>query len=385
MKKILVLVFLTTIATNTSAFRIIFGNNIIISQPVYDDLYITGGTIIINATIYGDLICAGGTIIINDTVTNDILVVGSKVIFNGFVGDDVRCAGGELIVQKSITGDLVITGGKIKVNRDVIIGNGLLVSGGEITLNGIVKNSIKIAIGNLVFNGVAEKDIDMRGGRLEMNGTVNGSSVIAAAEIIIGNTANFNNNIRYWNKNSSLDFRNSIKSGNAVYDTTLKMQDGRWYYLGALLWYISMALLMIAIIQYLFSNIMKKAGHTVLNATLKSMGFGLLFFIAVPIMTFIAFITVVGLPIGLFLLFNFIILALLASIISSVVISNWIDNRFNYMWTYWKLVFAALGILIGLQIVSFIPILGWVVMLLVLCVSFGAILLNIRCSNPIVT
>ena len=383
MKKILMLVCLTIFATSTFAYRIEYGNNVIISQPVYEDLYIAGGTITINAAIHGDLICAGGTIIINDTVTNDILVAGGNVTFNGFVGDDIRCAGGELVIQKSITGDLVIAGGKVTVNKDVVIGDGLLVSGGDIAFNGTVKNSVKAVAGNVVFTGTALKDIDIRGGKLEMNGIVNGTSIISAPEIIIGSNASFNNNVRYWNKKGSLDFKNTIKSGNAVYDSTLKIQTGRWYYFGgitvlALLWYVGMALLMIGIMQYLFSTVMQKAGDTVFNKTLKSLGFGLLFFIAVPVAAIIAFITVIGVPVGLFLLFNFIVIVLLASVVSAVVAANWFNNRNHYKWSYWKLVFAALGIFVVFKMISFIPFFGGLIIFLIACISFGAILLNIK-------
>ena len=383
MKKTLMLLCLTIIATTTFAYRIKYGNNIIISQPVYEDLYIAGGTITINAPIHGDLICAGGTIIINDTVTNDILVAGGKITFNGFVGDDIRCAGGELVVQKNITGDLVIAGGKVTVNKNVVIGDGLLLTGGDISFNGTVKNNVKAAAGNVVFTGIAEKDIDIHAGKLEMDGVVNGTSIIAAGEIIIGNNASFNNNVRYWNKSGSLNFKSSVKSGNAVYDSTLKMQTGRWYYFGgitvlAMLWYVGMALLMIGIIQYLFRNVMQKAGDTVFNKTLKSLGFGLLFFIAVPIASVIAFVTVIGVPIGLFLLFNFIVIAMLASVVSAVVAANWLNNRNNYNWSYWKLVFAALGIFIVFKMISLIPFFGGLIILLILSISFGAILLNIK-------
>ncbi len=377
MKKIFSIVLLIMMAANTFAFRLTSGKNIVISQPIFEDLYISGGTITINAPIYGDLICVGGTIIINDTVMNDILIVGGKVTFNGFVGDDIRCAGGELVLQKNIVGDLIITGGKITINTDVVI-NELLASGSEITLNGRVKNNLKVAAGNLIFNGIAEKDIDIRGGKLTLNGMVKGSSIIAGNKIIIGKNASFNNNVSYWNKKGYIDFKSSIKSGNAIFDPALKMREGRWYFLGAVFLYVCMALLFIGVIQYLFSQIMKKAGNTILNKSLKSFGYGLMFFIAVPIISAAAFITIIGAPFGLFLLFNYIILAILASIISSVVISNWINNRFYFNWKYWKLVFAAIGIFIVLSAFSLTPFLGGFTMLILVFISFGAILLNIN-------
>jgi hypothetical protein len=321
MKKIISLIVALGITIQAFSFRLEYGNNVVITRPVYEDLYISGGSVTINAPVFGDLICTGGTVNINDSVSNDIIVAGGTVTFNGYVGDDIRCAGGRLYVQKNIGGDLVIAGGQVTVNRDVAIGGGLLMGGGEITFNGTVSKSVKAGFGSLVFNGRAEKDIDIRGGDLQMNGTVIGPAIIAANKITIGNDASFHNNVRYWNDKGSADFRQSIKNGKAVYDPSLKIETGRWYYLGGvsvlgLLWYIGMALLMIIIIEYLFNVTLQKAGDTVFNKTLRSLGFGFLFFIAVPVAAIIAFITIIGIPVGLLLLFNYVVVILLATVIT---------------------------------------------------------------------
>jgi cytoskeletal protein CcmA (bactofilin family) len=382
MKKIFLPSLLMLFFMQTAAYRIEFGNNISINQPVNEDLYIAGGTITINAAIRGDLIIAGGTIIINDTVSNDILLAGGTVTFNGFVGDDIRCAGGDLHISKKVAGDVVITGGKVVIDKEVTIG-GLLVSGGDITLNGTVIGPVKGAFRLLAINGSIENDIDCRGGKITVNGSVAGKSILAAREIIIGNNASFNNDIRYWNKEGSLYFKQSIKNGRAIYDPSLRIRTGRWYYLGAatalgLLWYLGMALLMIMIIQYLFGITMKKAGNTVFNQSLKSLGFGFLFFIAVPVAAIIAFITLIGVPVGFLLLFGYLALFLLATVIAATVASHWVNNRAGYNWSYWKIVFASFGIFILFKLLTIAPFIGWLLMFLIVCMAFGSILLNIN-------
>jgi hypothetical protein len=132
------------------------------------------------------------------------------------------------------------------------------------------------------------------------------------------------------------------------------------------------------IIEYFFSAVMTKTGDTVFNKTLKSLGVGVLFFIAVPIAAVLAFITIIGVPVGLLLLFNYVILILLATVITSVVTAHWLNNRFNHKWNYWRLVFAALAVFIVLKLVSFLPFLGWLIALLAICMAFGAILQNIH-------
>ncbi|MBK8610710.1 MAG: polymer-forming cytoskeletal protein [Chitinophagaceae bacterium] len=382
MKKIFSTGLLLAITLHVFAFRIEYGNNIIISKPVYEDLYIAGGTVTINAPIYGDLIIAGGTIIINDTVTNDILVVGGKVTLNGYVGDDIRCAGGNINISKNVHGDVVVTGGAVIINKGVTIG-GLLASGGDVTIDGNIDGELKGAFGDVFINGHIAKDVDCRGGRITVNGSIAGKTTLAARYIVIGDQAAFNNDIRYWNKREAIDLRQSLKNGKAVFDPSLRIHTGEWYYLGSatilgLLWYLGMALLMIFVFQYLFSATVKKAADTVFNNTLKSLGFGLLFFAAVPVLAIVAFISIIGVPIGILLVFGYIVLLLLATVVTAVVAANWYNNRTGRNWRNRQIIFSAFGLFILLKMVSMVPFAGWIIMACLVCISFGSILLNIN-------
>ncbi len=389
MKKIFILIAMAGNFIPAFGFRIEYGKNIVISQPVYEDMYVVGGNITINAPIYGDLIIAGGTIIINDTITNDILLAGGNVTFNGFVGDDIRCVGGNIRISKNVTGDIVIAGGEVTIDKGVTIG-GLVASGGNITVDGNVNGEVRGAFGKLFLNGNIEKDIDCRGGKITVNGSIGGKSVLAARNIIIGNDAAFKNDVRYWNKQGSVDFKQSLKNGKATYDPSLRIKTGKWYFLGAfsilgLLWYLGMALFMILLVQYLFSATMKKAADTFFNSTLKSLGMGFLFFIVLPVTAVVFFITLIGVPVGLLLILGYIILILLATVITSVVGANWFNNRYEKKWNFWRLAFAAFGMFVLLKLISLAPFVGWLIILLMVCITFGAILLNIRWKRKQVT
>ncbi|MDP4261385.1 MAG: hypothetical protein Q8941_02530 [Bacteroidota bacterium] len=383
MKRLLFLIISLYAASNSAfAFRIEYGRSVTISRPVYEDLYIAGGNIVINAPVYGDLIIAGGTIYINDTVANDILLAGGNVTFNGFAGDDIRCAGGDLHILKNVAGDVVIMGGTVTIERGVTVG-GLIVSGGDITVDGNVMNNVLAATGKFVLNGTVTKDIDCRGGSITINGAIGGKAILAATgKIIIGDSAQFGSDVRYWSP-WKVNFRQSVKTGTPVYDTTLKIKYNRWYFLGfsswlGLLWYICMTFLMIMIIQYLFSNTMKKAGNSVYTAPLRSLLYGFLFCIAVPVLAVISFVSIIGVPVGLILLFSYIMLILLATAITSVVAVNWLNNLGNRNLKFWKLVFSGLGIFVVLKILTFTPFLGWFIMGLLVFMAFGAILLNVN-------
>ncbi len=382
MKKMMLSVAFICIVMHAMAFRIAYGGNVSITKPEYGDLYIAAGTITINAPVYGDLIIAGGTVIINDSVMNDILLVAGNATFNGYTADDIRCAGGELYIKRDVAGDLVCSGGTVTVAAGVSVG-GLLAGGGTVIIDGTVNGTVICASGNFTLNGTAAKNIDCRGESIRINGTVGGGSVLAAPYIRIGNNASFGNGVRYWNKKGEVDFRQSVKNGKAVYDPSLRIESNRWYYLGTstmmgLLWYTGTALLMIIIIQYLFSATMKKAADTVFQQTAKSLLYGLLYIIAIPVIIVVAFISLIGLPAGILLLFGYIFSLLLITIIAAVIASNWINNRNNYQWRYWQLVFTAFGLFLLFKLISLMPFAGWVIMFAVSCICIGAILLNVH-------
>ncbi len=380
-RKTFLLLMLVIISSAAFAIRVEYGNNFVIAKPIFEDVYIAGGEVTINAPIHGDLVIMGGTITINDTITNDILLIGGKVIFNGFVGDDIRCAGGNIRISKNVIGDVIVTSGEVIVENGVSIGS-LMASSGKVTIDGNVNGQLKGLFGTLSINGIINNDIECRGGKINLNGTINGKSIIVAREINLASAAIINNDIRYWHKNGTINFQRNIKSGQATLDASLRMATEEWYFLGAasfigLLAYLGMVFSIILLIQYLFSSTLKKTADTVFNKTLASLGIGFLYFIITPIIILITFLTIIGIPVGIFLSFFYVIIILLATTTSSIVASNWFNNRFNKEWKFGHLCFTALGIFIILKLIALMPIVGWLVTILCVCISVGAIIITI--------
>jgi len=368
--------------TNAFALHYEFGQNVTISQPVNGNLYVTGGTIIINAPIRGDLIALGGTITINDSVTNDVLLAGGTVVLNGYVGDDIRCAGGSIQLLRSVAGDAVLAGGTLTIDRNSNIGGGLLSVGGTTTLNGQVGQEAMIAFGNLRFEGTVNGDLTCRGGDATLNGRANGRSVLTVDELVIGPKAHFGLDVRYWNRMGTVAFGNSVQGHKVLFDSSLAPDNGRngsQFAILGVLWYLGMALLMIFLIQYLFSRSMKEAGQLAATNTLQSGLIGLLFFIVVPVIAVAAYVSVIGVAIGIILTFGYIAAMLLAPVITAVVLANMLQpHQVNRSWNTGRLVFTALGVFIGLQVIWIVPIIGWLLLTLFISVAFGAILLTIQ-------
>lgn len=382
MKKITVLIAGIMAPVLMQAQQIRNGDNITITQPVFEDLYITGGTATINAPIHGDLIIGAGTIILNDTVSGDVLAGGGKITVNGYIGDNLRAGGGEIYINGLIQGDLAVSGGTVTMGGNSIIQGSALLGAGTAVIGGKISKSLKCRATTIRFSGEVGQDADCRGSSLLIDGTVNGKSVLAAPKIEIGNRAAFFNDVAFWQKNPALDFKNTIRSGDALYEPTLEINNGKWQYLGFasalfLLWYIAAAFVFILLIQYLFGRMMSKAAEEAFSRTAQSLGYGFLFLAVIPVAAFILMLTLIGLPLGILVMMAYGVILVLATLISAVVIANRINRRGGRPLGIWMTSLIALAIFIALKMLTLIPFLGWLVMLVVACLALGSIVANL--------
>lgn len=360
------------------------GENVIIDDRITHDLYAAGGMVTINAPVMGDLIVGGGTVTINDSIAQDILVAGGTIFLNGYVGDDVRCAGGKILISGSVAGDIIVTGGNVTIQRDVVVGGDLISSGGEVVFEGHAKGLIKNASGTFTFNGQADKDLECRGGKIIVNGTVAGNSTLAANTIELGSEARFSKGVKYWIEEGALDFGNSVATGQATFDPSLEIENGKLHYLGfasflMVLWYLGTALVMIALIQYLFNNTLSKSADTVKNFSLKSLGLGFLFLVGLPAAIVVVALTVIAIPIAFLLLIGYVTVILLGTVIVSTIVAHWINNTYyNAQWTGVRIVLTSFGIFVFLKLASLTPFVGPAIMLLLACMAFGGILQQVK-------
>ena len=360
------------------------GETVRISQPVHEDIYVFSGRVYIDAPVHGDVWCAGGTVTVNDTVTGDIVVAGGDIYLRGTVLDDVRAAGGTLVVSGDIGGDLLITGGTAGVEPEAVISGNMAVAGGNVTMDGTVLGKFKAAAGLVVLNGRVEKDFEFNGGDLNLNGTIGGTSVLVAKRIEVGEKAALRGNVRYWTEEGEVNFGNALQSGAAAtFDASLRQHFERpdFKFLGfasflAVLWYLIASFILIWLGQRLLGRIFRQAADTAQAEPVRSLGYGFLYFAAVPVAIVLLLVTVVGIPVGLIVLFFYILFLVLAHITTALVGAYWIDRRKSYNWRPIQLVFAALGLLVALKLLGFIPFVGWVVKAAVVFIAFGAILDN---------
>lgn len=381
-----ILSILMTAAIFSPAFSICFehGQNVRIGSPVMEDTYIAAGNISIDAKIGGDLIAAGGTIAMNDTVTGDLAVAGGTITLRGAVLDDVRSMGGNLTISGFVGGDLIVMGGTVTIERGAVIAGDLITAGGTVRLDGTVNGSVKTGTGEFLFNGKIAKNATLKGGKVTLNGIIGGETVLAVEKLFIEPGASLAGDVRYWTSEGEASFGAALKNGKAVFDPSLKvdMQQPRPKYLGfagfmGVLWYLLAMFVLLAVGNRLFGRFFDKTIDAVQAEPMRALGYGFMYFVAVPVAIILVFITVIGIPVAMVGLVLYVLLLALASATTALAAAHWMSNWKGFNLGFWKTTLLALGILVILNLIGMIPFLGWFVKFVAVCIAFGAILLNL--------
>ncbi|HVU53826.1 MAG TPA: hypothetical protein VHD83_02170 [Puia sp.] len=382
-KLCLLLLFLLACAGKSSGMVVASGNTIVIDQPVSQDLYLAGGTIIINAPVHGDLVVAGGKIYINDSIARDVLIAGGTVVIKGYVGGRVRCLGGRVNLDDLLAGDLVVAGGDIRVEKESVVMGSVLAGGGNLTLLGEVQGDVRAVAGKFLLYGSVNRDLECRGGTIGIHGKIGGESKLSASDRLeTGYSAAFNGPVRYWSPDP-VNFGTSLLAGPAVRDESLAVRTRHWYFLGgsgtlAFLWYLGMALVLIILLQYLFRPLFERAGEKVYDQTLRSFGAGLLFFLGTPLLIALTLASLVAMPVGFIVLAVYVLVLLTCCSISSLVAAHWFSSLMGSNGKFWEQVGMAFVFFILLRLVLTIPLFGWVLYPILICIACGALLLAVR-------
>lgn len=381
MQKSLLFIFSALFIFSTQAYAAEFKalEELRITTPVQGDLYTAGGNVDIEADISGDLVSAGGEVSINGSVSEDLIVAGGKVYIQGLVQDDIRVAGGEVYIRGMVQDDVIVVGGKVVIEKEAIIQGDLVMAGGDLTMKGTVQGNMKSHGGELHFSGLVNGNTDIRGGSLYYNGSTIGTSKIISHEIVLGNDAVFQNNIEYWTEGGEVDFASSIKNGQAQYRESLeeKSFDGleldHMMYTSHLLSYFTAALFLLLFV-YFFPKFFKDSAIILEKNPWKSFFIGLLYFILMPILIFISFATIIGIPVALILMFSYGLSIYFAVMISAVIFASLINKNYKKKWSTLGLFLGSIGIFILMKLLCFLPVIGWAVKVVLILLAFGALI-----------
>jgi len=361
------------------------GEKIVINKKVNDDLYAAGGEIQLLAAVEGDLVVAGGDLNFADTVKGDLIVAGGDITLGGHVSDDVRIAGGDITVTGTIRDDLIVFGGQLSIDEEAVISGNLIIFGGQVDLNGIVEGDLRAKAGTVYFNGTVDRNFEVSAREIFIDGSIGGKSTIAAQELVLGNDASFKGDIAYWSEERDIDFTAFQKSGKTTFDESLAPERGLFDFrymgivaFGLILAYLVAVFLLLLIANGFLKNYFAQAAGQLDQQFVRCFGLGVLYLLGLPVAIFLLITMLVTIPIAIPLAMIYGLTIFYGHVVAGLLLSHFIRNKYYPGWSDRKVLWAALGIVVILRILSFIPFLGWVISMAVIASSVGAFIADYR-------
>jgi hypothetical protein len=333
---------------------------------IHEGWYFAGGKqVLIHGTVNGDVYVAGGLVEVDGTVNGMLVVAGGEVNVSGAVNDRILAAGGTVRLTGKTMKSITAAGGTISLGKEATVGENLLVAGRTILLNGTVEREAKTAGGEVHLSGTIKGNLDVAAGRFDsQKGALVGGSLSVET-----------------NDTTAIKVEPGTVQGTVR--ITVEQREARQEILGlgaAAFWFrmvLGLTLFVTALaISFLLPGHLSAAGREVNDRPGPSVLWGLVAVVVTPIVAAILLITVIGLPLGFFLLgvyFWFLYL-------SPLILGAGIGERISTLegkkgWALFGPV--ALGLVI-VEVLMLIPVVRTVVFIVSILVGLGALALVTR-------
>ena len=339
------------------------------NETVDDTLMATGKTVRVDGVVNGDLLAFGRTVQVRGTVKGDLLSWAERTEISGTVEGRIFNFSHSLDVDGQVDHSIYGAMQSLRVNDRGHVGDGILVAAGEVSLDGEVKRSVNIFAGNADVSGSIGRDLTMAGRGLTLTNTARvGGNLCARVRQL---------------KDVHIADSAAIAGKRDIQLRVRKSQFTRpRFYLHQAVW-LAAAMLVGWLGVVLFPGFFQATTQAVGSGWL-SLGLGVGGLAGVPVAVVVVAITLVGIPVSLMLLAVYLAGIYLAKL--------WVGAFLG--WILLKPAGAAkrdwlLGLLVGLlilTIIGFIPYLGGLVRLGVVCLGLGAFAGQLyRASRPVMT
>jgi cytoskeletal protein CcmA (bactofilin family) len=336
------------------------GGTVAIESSVTEDQYLAGGSVTFRAPAAGDVIAAGGRILVDGAIGGDVIAAGGVIDLFGRVLDDARIAGGMVTVGAGIDGDLVAAGGSVSVLRKAAIAGRAWLGGGRVHVLGRVGRELRVAAGEVVIDGIVEGDVQVIGERVRL-----------------GPAARIAGNFTYRSPRKAV-----IEAGARIGGTVRRlaypemMEPPIGWVIGVVvgLWLVGLIVTGVTLVA-VFPSATARLTATIQDGPGQCALVGFALLAAVPLGASVCFAILIAWPLGLALMALY-FLGLLAAYLTGALwlgerVLSWIGVGRVY-WTWWRAAFLAIALTV-LTLIGWIPILGWLIVLTILILGFGAL------------
>jgi cytoskeletal protein CcmA (bactofilin family) len=331
-------------------------------QVISGNFYVAGANITVEGNIQGDLICAGQTVNVNAKVDGDIICAAQTINIAGEVGGNVRVAGNTVNINGLVGRNLNVLAATLILGSDAKINWDALLMVGQAEMRGIVSGSLHGAAQDLLVSGQVGKNIDIK--------LSNYKNKKDQGKLKITDQAKIDGDVVYW-ANSSADISQNNVSGKVTHNVP---KSGDHKLLTAFiinrLYAIFSALLVGLVLVSIWRKTILKLTDKMEGEPASTIGWGAVLLFITPIICFILFMTMIGIPLALILLGLWFLAMFVCKIITAILVGRILFRKLKRKESEKLLLEMTVGV-VACWLLFAIPVVGWALSLVAVWWAMG--------------
>lgn len=334
------------------------GSDSTVSGTTNHTVYKAGPSVTITGTVNGDIFCAGQTVTIDATVNGDVICAGQSVTITGTVNGNVRVVGQTVNIGANVERNGSLAAQDFSLQSNGRIGSDLAVAGQTVTIDGLIGRDLRGAGNTLALNNTIGRNVDA-----------------AAQKLELGGSARLGGNLTYTSPRLLKQSGGASIAGSVTYHKSKPVRTGHQI---ARLWvfrslYVDLALLVFSMVLVaLLPQLFVRLNKTVASKPWTPLLTGFVAAFVVPVLIVASVLTLVGVPLAVFIGLAWTVLLFLSAPVSAFYVGQLIlrqEKRVPLIMLLGSLVLGLVGI---------VPILGGLVTILAVWFGAGTLLLNLK-------
>jgi hypothetical protein len=342
-----------------------FGGSVNVAAEGEDDLWAMGGDVTILGNVAEDVWAAGGRVEVDVTAGGDVWIAGANTELRGSVAEDAWIGGANILVDAKVGQNLHAAGANVEVTQASEIGRNSSLYGATVVFRGRAGPNLNIAADSIVFEGTVEGPLTLEGRRVEI-----GDGARIAGELTI-----YSVNQPMVSPRASLAGQPTVQPSRPA---TGAPQPTNWLFTASVLlafaasaFVLGLALLLLMpdVTNSMVRSLRSRAPLTAVNGLLALVGG-----IAVAL---VLIVSLIGAPLGFFLLLALPLLALAGHAVTGLTIAELVFNRDDDPLGWLKRAALLAAGVVFVAAFGFIPYVGWLIILALLVFGMGSVMLTL--------
>ena len=343
----------------SSGLHLYAGGDVEVTEPA-DELFAAGGEVDIDSHVSSAITVVGGDVSVRDVVTDRGIISGGNVEISGVFNKNLIAAGGRVHVEDGtrVAGDVVLAGGEVRFDGEM--GGDFIAAAGEVEFAGHVGGNANIRATSI---------------ELAPDTVIDGNLTYSSPrELILAPGVSVNGTItrEAW-RGDDEEFFEGIGFGRIIA-----------FAVTAMIATLAALFVFAAVVMAIFSTHFDRANGVMTGQPLQSFGLGVLLAIGLPTSAVILFVTIIGIPLGLFAIAAFAVLFGLGVVVSAYWAGlklRGLTKAGDKMPKIWPRLGWMLAGLALFGVVGLIPVLGNLVQFLAIVTGFGAFVMAMWGGN----